>query len=70
MTKEEWVEETVEALEKVGYEVFYPKTLGGEIPMVKTPKDKLGFIKFKLPHGGQKRIFAEGILILPPGMRV
>ena len=70
MTKEEWVKDTVEAIEAAGFEVFYPESLGGEIPMVKTPpQEKMyEFLKFKFPHPTNRRIFAEGVLLLPAGM--
>lgn len=69
MTKEEWVKDTVEAVEAAGFEVFYPDELPG-IPMVRTPpSDKMyEFLKFKFPHPTNRRIFAEGILLLPAGM--
>ena len=69
MTKEQWVKDTVKAVEAAGFEIFYHAELP-EIPWVKTPPSNrmFEFLKFKFPHPTDRKIYSEGILLLPAGM--
>lgn len=66
MTLEEWSKATSEAVRAAGFEV---EDYQG-FPMVKTPAgftEKVRLLDLDLPHGGTKRIYAQGVLITPGG---
>lgn len=62
MTLKEWVDQTKLAIEQAGFTV----EIYQGFPLIKVERrDRLKLLDLKLPLGGHKRIYAEGVLVVP-----
>lgn len=70
---DKWREGVIAKLEEAGFSVSVTQEdeIPGGLPIVPVPEtlgEKVRLLKLRLPGGGMKNIFADGVIITPPGM--